>query len=672
MKESKSKPLDIKPAKGRPMLTWVGKRPLRTLTPYPAQHVETFDPRDSLAARPDDPDLWKDWPKAYPKGGLLLHGDNKEVLAHLLANGFRGKVNLVYIDPPFDSGADYVRKVSLRGPKGTAKLDGESYSLGEQLQYTDIWANDNYLQFMYERLLMFRELLADGGCFFLHCDERRQHLLRCLLDEAFGESSFRNQVARVKCNPKNFERPAFGNIHDLLIFYSKGDPATWNEQVEDLDSEDLIRLFPLIDSSGRRYTTVPLHAAGTRSGATGKAWRGVPPPPGRHWAYVPAQLERFEADGLIEWSSTGNPRLILFADEKGSRRVQDIWTMKDPTYPTYPTEKNADILRRIILATTKEGDLVLDGFAGSGTTCLTAQQLGRRWIGCDINKGAIQTTAKRLMQVIHEQQSTAEKRDERDRQRSIEGLRDGDSEAAPAQWAFTVLRVNDYDLAIKTTEAIGLACEHLGVERTRTDRFFDGTLGKRLVKIVAFDHPLTPLDLEELRQELDARPEEDRDIVVAALGCELAARAWVEDWNRLRKNKGAANRIEVLELRSDPGVGGFFTHDPASAEVKIERRDGRLMVEVLDFVSPSILQRLQAQASIVHPLVEDFRAMIDWIEIDTAYDGEVFSVELVDLPEKRKDLIAGRYELEAPTPGATVAVKIVDMLGEEVLVTATP
>ena len=161
-------PVEIKPAKGRPMLTWVGKRPLRHVTAFPAQLVEKFEPQSTLQ-NPQSA-IWEDWPDAYPRGGLLFHGDNKEVLAHLLANGFRGKVKLVYIDPPFDSGADYVRKVSLRGATGTAKLDGESYTLGEQVQYTDIWANDNYLQFMYERLMLLKELLAEDGSIYLHCD----------------------------------------------------------------------------------------------------------------------------------------------------------------------------------------------------------------------------------------------------------------------------------------------------------------------------------------------------------------------------------------------------------------------------------------------------------------------------------------------------------------------
>lgn len=143
----------VSAAKGRPMLTWVGKRPLGQVQAFPAQAVERFE------AGPLSPKVdWSGWPAKYPQGGLLYHGDNKEVLIHLLANGFRAKVQLIYIDPPFDSGADYVRKVTLRGPSGTAKVDGETYTLGEQIQYQDIWANDNYLQFMYERLLLMRHI----------------------------------------------------------------------------------------------------------------------------------------------------------------------------------------------------------------------------------------------------------------------------------------------------------------------------------------------------------------------------------------------------------------------------------------------------------------------------------------------------------------------------------
>ena len=163
---SEGQQVRIAEAKGRPMLHWVGKRPLEQVTAFPAQLVETYNPTG----------------EENEAQGLLFHGDNKDVLAWLLAHGYRGKVSLIYIDPPFDSGADYIRQVNLRGVKGEPKLNGEAHSLGEQIQYTDIWANDTYLQFMYERLLLLRELLTEDGGIYLHCDYRRSHHLRCLLD----------------------------------------------------------------------------------------------------------------------------------------------------------------------------------------------------------------------------------------------------------------------------------------------------------------------------------------------------------------------------------------------------------------------------------------------------------------------------------------------------------
>ena len=137
--------VSITRAKGRPMLSWVGKKPLGRVTAFPAQAIERFSASNASNAAPAQglgSADWSKWPQGLPQGGLLYHGDNKEVLAHLLANGFRGQVKLIYIDPPFDSGADYVRKVQLRGPKGTLKIDGEDYALGEQVQYTAIWSNE--------------------------------------------------------------------------------------------------------------------------------------------------------------------------------------------------------------------------------------------------------------------------------------------------------------------------------------------------------------------------------------------------------------------------------------------------------------------------------------------------------------------------------------------------
>ena len=266
----------IAKAKGRPMLTWVGKRPLRAVTSFPAQHVESFAAPEAGKLLPPNPELWKDWPARYPQGGLLFHGDNKEVLAHLLANGFRGQVQLIYIDPPWDSGADYVRKVALRGSGGSAKLGGETYSLGEQIQYTDIWANDNYLQFMYERLILLRELLAEGGTIWVHCDWHRSHLLRCLLEEVFGDNSLRNEIIWQRTASRN-DAKAFGHVHDTLFYVVKGAGHVWNPQFAEYEQGYLDRYYTMDDGDGRKYAADNLLAAGLRSGSSGQIWRGFNP-----------------------------------------------------------------------------------------------------------------------------------------------------------------------------------------------------------------------------------------------------------------------------------------------------------------------------------------------------------------------------------------------------------
>jgi DNA modification methylase len=623
-KEVERKLVAVGPAKGRPMLNWVGKHALRQVTAFPAQHIETFVPVEPENKK------WSDWPKSYQKGGLLFHGDNKEVLAHLLANGFRGKVKLIYIDPPFDSGADYVRKVSLRGMNTSGKLDGETYTLGEQVQYTDIWTNDTYLQFMYERLMILKELLAEDGTIYLHCDWHKIHHLRFLMDEVFGASSCIAEIVWSNESVSGFKSQANKWIrgHDTIYQYAKNpNDYIFNKQFLTEFSEATIRRYDKTDTDGRRYKI-----------------------------YYEEGKERRR-----------------YLDESEGLPIADVWTdmpsMQTANigseYKGFPTQKPEPLLERIILASSAGNDLILDCFVGSGTTAAVAQNLGRRWIACDINKGAIQTTSKRLQGIILEQ-IEGEKKEAR--QERLDFKKDEVKEnAKPAQHSFAVYRVNDYDLQIQHNEAVNLACEHIGVQRTHNDAFFDGVQGKRLVKIIPFNHPLSPLDLEEIKNQLKSRPEENRDILVVSLGKELASDTWLEEWNLLRRKGDVPNKIEVIELRTDPKYGKFIEHKPSKARVKFSRKGDKIFVEIEDFISPTIIERLSQQNSVVQPQVKDWRSMVDCVMIDPSYDGRVFNVALSDVPEKKDDFVRGKYELPAPSKKTMVAVKIVDMLGEEVV-----
>ena len=672
MTENIKKPKDVSiaKAKGRPMLTWVGKKPLARVRAYPAQAIERFDATAGGAVALQEAD-WSDWPKDLPKGGLLYHGDNKDVLAHLLANGFRGKVKLIYIDPPFDSGADYVRKVQLRGAKGTVKIDGEDYTLGEQVQYSDIWANDNYLQFMYERLLMLRELLSDEGALYLHCDWNRSHQLRMVLDEVFSAEFCRNEIIWKRTSARS-DSKFYNHIHDVILFYSKGNAPTFNEQFTPYEKAYLDKYFGMKDADGRRFASKDATQAGLRNGATGTPWRGFnPASKGNHWKVVPTELDRLDQEGRIYWPEKegGWPRLKQYLDETKGRAIQSIWDDVMPVNSQadereeYPTQKPVTLLERLIRSSTNPGDIVLDCFIGSGTTAAVAQQLNRRWIGCDINKGAIQTTAKRLQELMRAQASTAGMPQQGDLIGTSEPTQQ------PCQLGFATYRVNDYDLQIQHNEAVELACQYLGVTRTRTDSFFEGTQGGRLVKIVPFNHPLTPLDLEAVRNELKTRPTEERDVMLVCLGWQHDARAWVDSYNRNRP----VNKLHVVELRTDRKLGGIIKHEPLSAQVSAQRvgegADAQLVVELQDVVSPTIMQRLNLEQGVFRAQITDWRAVVDCILIDTQFDGQLFNVTLADVPERKQDLVNGRYELPAPPAGSTVAVKIIDMLGEELVVT---
>lgn len=653
--------VEIKPAKGRPMLTWVGKKPLRYAIAYPAQLAESFNAQ----SKEKKPETWTDWNKDLPQAGLLFHGDNKDVLAYLLANGFRGKVKLIYIDPPFDSGADYVRKVNLRG--SATRLESESYTLGEQIQYTDIWANDNYLQFMYERFLMLKELLAEDGNIFVHCDDAKNFYLRAILEEVFS-GCFRNEIIWKRSTSTGLAQKRCGTLHDSIYWYSKTENYIFNMQYHAYEEDYLKRAVE--DENSRLYIPIPTGNPGPRPNLYYEYKGYWPHPNGYKW--TKEKMEEFDNQGRLIFPEDKNGRIQYkqYLDEMEGVKLQDLWTDVYSVNPVaiertpYPTQKPEALLERIIKMASNEENIVLDCFIGSGTTAAVAQKLGRRWIGADINKGAIQTTVKRLQSVMQEQAERA-----KGKTQSLPGM-EAEEPPAPAQLGFAVYRVNDYDLQIQHNEAFNLAVEHLGMIRTKTDAFFDGTLGKKLVKIVPFNHPVTPLDLEEVKNELKNRSDEKRDVAVVGLGKEYAVGAWLEEWNRFRKQEEMPNKIEVIELRSDPKYGGFFTHEPARAKVSFKRVRENIEITIDDFISPTILERLKQQNKdnpLFQPQVSDWRSMVESVMIDADYDGSVFNITLADVPERKNDLVEGKYVMEAKK-GATVAVKVTDMLGEEVLV----
>lgn len=581
MKKEDKKQVKISEVKGRPMLHWIGKRSLDVVKAFPAQLTETFN-TDNAPVIPSYESLNKNWVN------LLFHGDNKEVLSTLLVNGFRSKIDLIYIDPPFASGADYVRQIELRGTK--TAVEGEQQSLIEQVQYADIWANDNYLQFMYERLVLLRELLSDKGSIYLHCDWHKDYHLRFLMDEIFGEGNFINEIiwhyASGGVGYDNFARK-----HDNLLLYSK-------TNIKTLNLEDV-------------------------------------------------KIERTEKS----LARAQNPKGARITQDNTLKLPDDVWDIQilnpqEKERLAYPTQKPEALIEKVIKASSNPGSIILDCFCGSGTTQAVAQKLGRRWIGADINNGAIQTTSKRLQSIIKEQQKEL-------KIKSIPSL------------GFAVYKINDYDLQIQHNELKELVFHYLGITKSKTDRYFDGTLGKELVKIIPFNHPLTLLDLQLVKDELAKRKDEERDIVLVSLGRELKVDDELKSYNKLKP----VNKIRSVELRTDKKYGAFFVHKSAKAEVKITRKNKKAEVKITEFISPTIIQRLDIEPSMLKAQIKDFRSMIDCVLIDTDYNGKAFNICISDVPEKKQDFVKAEYSFDLPRAEAEIAVKIIDMLGEEVLIT---
>lgn len=315
----------------------------------------------------------------------LYCGDNLAILRALCDDpDVCGRVALVYIDPPFATGALFECRQARRA-------------------YDDTAQGAAFIEFLRQRVILLRELLAPHGSLYLHLDSRMAFPMKVVLDEVFGPAGFRNWITRKKSNRKNFTRKQFGNIADYILFYTKTDSATFNRAYEPWTEGWAKTEYPCVEpGTGRRYKKVPVHAPGVRNGETGQPWRGKLPPPGKHWQYPPAVLDELDARGGIYWSPTGNPRRMIYLEQSPGVPVQDVWMEfrdahnQNVEVTGYPTEKNLGLLRRIVAASSDPGDLVMDAFAGSGTTLVAAEELGRRWIGVDASVHAVDTTINRL------------------------------------------------------------------------------------------------------------------------------------------------------------------------------------------------------------------------------------------------------------------------------------
>ena len=315
-----------------------------------------------------------------PENSFILD-DNFFVLNELIREGT--KVSLYYLDPPYGTGFDF-------------------HSRDLEHAYKDSMGQAAYIEFMRRRLVLMRETLADDGSIYVHIGHRMLGHLKVVMDEVFGPDNFRNLITRRKCSSKNFTSKQYANINDYILFYSKTKSYKWNKPGVEPEQDWIDREYPKFDSFGRRYKLVPVHAPGTRNGETGQPWRGMMPPPGKHWQYTPAKLDELDRQGDIHWSRNGNPRRKVYWSSDKKTALTDYWDQyRDAHHQSikitgYPTEKNLAMVKMIVGASSDEGDLVVDPFCGSGTTLHAARDLRRRYLGMDASFSAAKATMRRM------------------------------------------------------------------------------------------------------------------------------------------------------------------------------------------------------------------------------------------------------------------------------------
>lgn len=546
-----------KPIKGYPELHWTGKRPYTSTQYYPAQLKESYgEPKDGWMNK-------------------IFWGDNLQVMSHMLKE-YRGKVDLIYIDPPFDSKADYKKKIQLRGK--TALSDTNAF---EEKQYGDMWTNDAYLQFMFERLALLKELLSETGTIYVHLDWHVGHYVKLILDEVFGIENFRNEV--VWCYDK-WVAPSrdFQKNHDIILRYSKTDKYTSNT-IREIDEKRQITL-------DRGYTT-NLLANGEKQLIVYKGHE--------------------EQENIKRLMKSGKFVRTIIKEAEGNP-IKDYWVMnilhpKALERTGYPTQKPETLLERILLASSNEGDLVFDCFMGSGTTMAVANRMNRRFIGADINLASVQTTTKRILNSM-----------------SDTGLE--------------VYNVNNYDFFRNPVEAKELIIDALGIQKFDSS-VYDGELDGWMVKIMPTNRIATKADLEELKANLPYRTFEKRKeenpngvvekIRIICMGHEADLKASLEQ--ELSAYKLEIEILDILREKTD-------LQFKREADANVVKEGNNVVIK--EFYPMNLLQKLSMQKE----SVEDWRQLVESIYIDWNYDGETMRPTICDIPEK-DELVSGVYEI---------------------------
>ena len=613
-------------------LEWEGKPETVERLSLPFQTVETIN--ESRATRERDAgSLLRAGSVAETSRNQLIWGDNKLVMSSLLAD-FAGAVDLIYIDPPFATGDDFTLELRV-GDETVLKQP----SVLEEHAYRDTWGRgrDSYLTMIFERLVLMHELLSETGSIYVHCDTRANSALRFVLDEIFGGLMFRNEIRWSRSLPKNDPRQ-FGRSSDSILYYTKSDTRTFNAQYVPQKEESVDAHYRKNDD-GRLYRLASLLAPGGRG--PWYEYHGYE----RNWRFTQEKMMALEAEGRVTVREGQIPSRIYYLDESQGSQVQDIWTELSPLNPMarertgYPTQKPESLLERIISASSNPGDLVFDCFAGSGTTPVVAERLGRNWIACDLGRFATHTTRKRLLNVPDCRPFEIKNLGAYERQRWQVSTGNG------ALRAYL-----DTILAFYRAEPLdGFLHLH-------------GRKADRMVHVGATDAPVTIDETEDVMDELADNGIEACDLL--GWEWEMGLHDTISERARRRGLDLRPRQIprEVMERQvTEADAVRFF--ELAHLDLDVRRQQHEACVVLKDFAIPSE-DLIPAK---VRERIETWSDLIDYWSVDFDFSDEVFHNQWQAYRTRDEPVLAMQSDWhEYADPGRyAIVVKIIDIFGND-------
>jgi DNA modification methylase len=652
-------------------LIWDGKydehgkkrAPVRIELPF--QTVETVN--ESVQERQRALDLFASGRDSEWRNRLIW-GDKKYVLPSLLPE-FAGKVDLIYIDPPFDTGADFSFTATLPSePAGDAD-EIETFvkepSILEQKAYRDTWGSglNSYLQWFYECALQLRELLSEQGSIYVHLDWHVVHYAKAVLDEVFGVQCFVNEIVwRRKGGSALGAMRRLSTATDSLLLYSKAETYRWRVCYEMPSDEYIEQNFNKVDGNGRRFQATVMRSPSPRPNLM-YDYKGYKMPP-HGWSVPRKTMEELDAKGMLYFPEEKSKQIYkkIYLDEYVGQPINSLWddiaTLKGKNVEivNYPTQKPEALLARVLKVSSDEGHLVLDCFCGSGTTAAVAEKLNRRWIACDLGRFAIHTTRKRLLEIPGVKPFVVQNLGKYERQawQAAEFPANGTNKLEEQQRRDAAYRKFILEL-YRATPVAGHTWLH-------------GVRGGRMVHVAAVDAPVTRSDVLAIAREVwkaaGKGPDAPTRPAVDILGWEFAL-----DLNETAKEVAAQARVdanfkkiprEVLEKKAvEQGDIHFFELGALSVDKKLKKRE--LTLTVSDFVIP--LDDVPAE---VRGAIKHWSQMVDYWAVDWDFKDDTFHNQWQRYRTRKNPKLELSADHEYAEAGSyVVVVKVIDILGND-------